>query len=181
MKRQRHRFRLIALLLICCFLGLGIWGGWSVSHYGSRWFAHGSNTRLSAQKASVTEGDIEDRNGILLASTVEGERIYRESSADRSALVHLLGDRGHQIANTVESFQVGYLYGYQSSLLDAIHHLIQKTERKGNSLTLTVDADLCSAAVKAFDDHPLTQGKSGAAVVLNYETGELLALIRGAL
>ncbi len=177
LKRQRHRFKVIALLLFVGFLLLGLWGIWSVRNYGTRWFSHASNPRLAEQKKNVTEGDIADRNGILLATTVDGKRVYREKSADRAALVHLLGDRNGQIANSVESFQAGYLYGVQSSLLDAVQHLTRKTERRGNNLTLTVDAELCSAIPKAFFSHPLTRGKNGAAVVMNYRTGEVLALV----
>ena len=178
MKRQRTRIRLVALLLFLCFAGLGAWGGWSVTHYGSRWFSHVSNVRLTAQKKEVTEGDILDRNGILLATTdATGHRVFRDSAADRAALVHILGDRSGQIANTVEHLQAGYLYGYRSSLLDAIYHQVRKTERRGNTVTLTVDADLCSAASAAFSRHPETADRSGAAVVMNARTGEVLALL----
>ena len=55
MKRQRYRIKLVAMVLFLCFLGLGAWGVWSVTHYGSRWFSHVSNTRLSAQKKEVTD------------------------------------------------------------------------------------------------------------------------------
>ena len=176
MKRQRYRIKLIAMLLILCFLGLAAWGAWSVSHYGNRWFSHAGNVRLNALKKEVTEGDILDRNGILLAHTNEnGVRVFRESAADRSSLVHILGDRQRQIANTVESLQAGYLYGYQSSLPDAVYRLIRKTGRCGNNVSLTIDADLCTEA--AFMRHEKTGGRSGAAVVMNYRTGEILAMI----
>lgn len=178
MKRQRYRMKLLAMLLILCFLGVAAWGAWSVTHYGNRWFSHAGNVRLNALKKEVTEGDILDRGGIVLAHTDEnGVRVFRENAADRAALVHLLGDRQHQIANTVEDLQAGYLYGVQSSLPDAIYRLTRKTERRGNNVTLTVDADLCTEAAAAFGRHAETAGRSGAAVVLNYRTGEILALI----
>ena len=178
MKRQRYRIKLIAILLFLCFLGLAVWGVWSVTHYGSRWFSHVSNARLNAQKREVIEGDVLDRNGLALAVTDEdGHRVFRESVADRSALVHILGDRQGQIANTVESLQAGYLYGYRSSLLDAVDHLIRRTARKGNTVTLSLDADLCTEASAAYARHAVTSGRSGAAVILNYRTGEVLALI----
>ncbi len=178
MKRQRYRIKLIAMLLILCFLGLAAWGAWSVSHYGNRWFSHAGNVRLNALKKEVTEGDILDRNGILLAHTNEnGVRVFRESAADRSSLVHILGDRQRQIANTVESLQAGYLYGYQSSLPDAVYRLIRKAGRCGNNVSLTIDADLCTEAAAAFMRHEETGGRSGAAVVMNYRTGEILAMI----
>ncbi len=177
MKRRRHRFKLIALFLFAAFLGLGIWSGWSVWNYGSRWFSHTSNPRLNARRQAVIEGSVTDRNGVTLAATEDGQRVFHTDAATRSALVHLLGDRHGQIANSVESFHAGYLYGYQSSLLDAVYHLVRKTPRQGNSLTLTVNAELSAAIPGFFEKYPLSAGHSGAAVVMNYRTGEVLAMI----
>ena len=177
MKRQRHRFKVIALLLFCCFLLLGIYGVWSVSTYGSRWFSHASNQRLRSQKEAVEEGDILDRHETVLAATVDGKRLFQDSPDTRSALVHLIGDRNGKIGNSVETFQASYLYGVQSSLIDALNQLIRKTERKGNTVILTVDADLCTEAARSFSSRPLSAGRSGAVVVLNWKTGEVLALV----
>ena len=177
MKQQRYRFRLIALLLSLCFVALGLYGLWAVRVYGTRWFSHAGNARLASLKEEIIEGDILDRNGQLLASTVDGKRVYQDSAEGRAALVHVIGDREGNIANAVESFQAGYLYGYQSSLLDAVNHLIKKTERRGNTVTLTVDAELSTEIPLFFSGHPLTKGKNGAAVVMNYLTGEVLAIL----
>ena len=179
MKRLRFRIKTAALLVALMLILAGVYGVRSVSHYGSRWFSYVSNPRLAALKSTVREGSIRDRNGILLAETREdGTRAFAESTPIRSALVHLIGDRNGKIANSVESFQAGYLLGYSSSLRDAIHHLINPSDvRQGNNLTLTVDAELCAAIPGWFEAHPITAGKSGAAVVLNYRTGEVLALI----
>ena len=177
MKRQRHRFKVIALLLFLCFLVLGAYGLWSVHTYGSRWFSHASNPRLTARKQTIIEGDILDRNETPLATTVDGERIFQDSAQARAAMVHVIGDRNGQIGNSVESFQAPYLYGVQSSLLDALNHLIKKTERRGNTVVLTVSAPLTSEAYRSFSTHALSAGKSGAVVVMNWKTGEVLALL----
>lgn len=178
MKKQRFRIRLASLFLILLFVVLGIYAVWSFLHYGNRWFSYSANPRLTAQKQNVTEGDILDRSGVMLASTENGERVFHADPKVRSALVHLLGDRRGMIANSVETLHAGYLYGYQSSLPDAIRHLTSPdSEKKGNTITLTVDSDLCAAIPDFFDSHPLTRGKSGAAAVMNYKTGEVLALV----
>ncbi len=178
MKKMRYRCRLAALGLSTLFILLGVYAVWSWTHYGSRWFSYSANPRLTAQKQNVTEGDILDRNGILLASTENGRRVYHQDAEIRSALVHLLGDPRGMVANTVESLHAGYLYGYQSSLADAIRQLTSPGgERKGNAVTLTVDSALSAAIPGFFDAHPLSRGKSGAAVVMNYQTGEVLAEI----
>lgn len=93
-------------------------------------------------------------------------------------MVHVVGDSRGMVANAVESFHAGYLYGYSSSLLDALSHLTKPDElRRGNDITLTADAALSTSIPAAFNAHPLTKGKNGAAAVLNYLTGEVLALI----
>ena len=40
-----------------------------------------------------------------------------------------------------------------------------------------MDSKLCTAIVQAFVDQKSSHGKAGAAVVMNYRTGELLALV----
>ena len=177
MKRQRHRFKMIALFLFALFLLLGLYGVWSVTHYGSRWFSYAGNPRLAAQKENVVEGDILDRHGTVLAATEDGRRIFSSSPQARAAMVHVLGDRNGMIANSVETFQAGYLYGYQSSLSDAVHLLMTPSDvRKGNTVTLTLDAGLNTVLPGFFQLHPLSAGKNGAAVVMNYLTGEVLAM-----
>ena len=178
MKRQRFRYRVAVLFLTGLFALLGVYGSVSLSSYGSRWFSYAANPRLAGQKQQVVKGDVLDRNGVPLAATVDGERVFASSAGVRSALVHVLGDREGMVANGVESFHAGYLYGVPSSLSDAIHHLTHPKEaRKGNTLTLTVDAELCAAVPDFFANHPQSRGKNGAAVVMNYLTGELLAVI----
>ena len=178
MKRQRYRFKLVALFLTLLFFAAGAYGVRSVSDYGSRWFSYAANPRLTARKKQILEGDILDRNGIVLAMTRENARIFADSDAVRKALVHVIGDREGMVANSVESFHAGYLYGYSSSLLDAVTHLLRPDEvRKGNQVVLTVDAALSASIPADFDSHLQTKGKNGAAVVLNYRTGELLALV----
>ncbi len=179
MKRQRIRARLVALLLALLFLLLGVYGIWSVTHYGSRWFSYAANPRLVALKKNVTEGDILDRNGVVLATTDEnGKRVFQSTASARSAVVHLIGDRRGMVGNSVESFHAGYLYGYNSSLRDAIYRLTHAdAPRRGNDVTLTIDARLCEAIPAAFRSHSVTRDLNGAAVVMNYMTGELLALV----
>ena len=178
MKKQRYRFKIATLFLFALFLLLGAYGIWSVSHFGSRWFSYAANPRLAAQKASVIEGDILDRSGTVLAHTEDGKRVFQETAVARRAVVHVIGDRFGMVANSVESFEAGYLYGYRSSLPDAIYHLTHSAEpRKGNDVTLTLSGELCTAIPGFFEKHPLSAGKNGAAVVLNYETGEVIALV----
>lgn len=175
MKQQRFRFKLLALLLFCLFALLAVYGVYSINTYGNRWFAYARNPRVREQKQTVIAGSIYDRNGILLAATVDGERIYQSSEAARRAIVHVLGDDEGQVSNGVEGFQTAYLYGFKASLVERVGDLFTDSPRQGDSVHLTLDSELCTEIVNYFWAHDLTRGKNGAAVVMNYKTGEVVA------
>lgn len=175
MKQQRFRFRLMALLLTGLFALLGVYGVYSINTYGNRWFAYARNPRVREQKANVVAGSIYDRSGVLLASTEDGKRVYQADEASRRAVVHVIGDSEGQVSNGVEGFQTAYLYGFKASLVERINDLFSDTPRRGDDIHLTLDSALCTAITRSFAAHPLTQGRNGAAVVMNYRTGEVVA------
>ena len=177
MKQQRLRFKLLALFLFGLFALLAAYGGYSITTYGNRWFAYSRNPRIRTQKENVIAGDVLDRSGIVLATTVDGQRTYQNDEAARRAVVHLLGDDQGQVSNGVETFQANYLYGFQASLPELVNNLFDGQPRRGDHVTLTIDSRLCTAIVRSFGSHELTKGKHGAAVVLNYRTGETLAMV----
>jgi penicillin-binding protein A len=178
LKQLRNRFRLITLLVIGLVLVAGLYGVYSVDLYGSRWFSSSGNVRSWIAKNEVIAGDIIDRNGVVLATTdAEGKREYQSNIQARRAVVHLLGDRDGNVANGVESFQSSYLLGFKTSLTDRVAALFGGGTRRGDNVTITADGKLCERIVDAFETGAGTKGKSGAAVVMNYKTGEVLALV----
>ncbi len=178
MKQLHNRFRLITFLVIGLVLAAGLYGFYSVNLYGSRWFSSTGNVRSWAAKDEVIAGDVIDRNGVVLATTdADGKRVYQSSIQARSAVVHLLGDREGNVANGVDSFQSGYLLGFKTSLTDRVAALFGGGTRHGDNVTITADGELCRRIVEAFETGTGTKGKSGAAVVMNYRTGEVLALV----
>lgn len=177
MKQQRLRFKLLALLLFAMFLLLAAYGGYSVLTYGNRWFSSRWNPRVRAQKENVVAGDILDVNGVTLATTSDGQRVYQADEGARRAIVHLLGDDQGQVSNGVETFQTSYLYGFQTSLPELVASLFKGETRRGDNVTLTVDSRLCTAITEYFASYEKTAGKRGAAVVLNYQTGAVRAMV----
>ena len=176
MKQQRMRFRVLTAFVLLLLLSAGAYGVYSVSAYGSRWVSSARNTRYRNAKSTVTPGDIIDRNGVVLATTDEnGERVYQSSIKSRSAMVHLLGDEEGNVANGVESFQASYLLGFETSLSERVTALLSGETRRGDNVVITADSRLQTAIVDAFDQN--AAGMSGAAVVLNYKTGEVMALV----
>lgn len=177
MKQQRFRIKLLALLLFGLFALLAVYGVYAINTYGNRWFAYARNPRVRSQKRTVIAGDIYDRSGVLLATTVDGERVYQADEASRRAVVHVLGDDEGQVSNGVEGFQTAYLYGFKASLAERFSALFSSEPRQGDSVHLTIDSQLCTAITQYFDSHTLTRGKNGAAVVMNYKTGEVVAQV----
>lgn len=178
MKQMRHRFKILALFLFILFLILGLYGAWIISNYGTRWFSSVHNPRIAAQKENVTAGDILDRNGIILATTDNsGNRVYQANALSRSACVHVIGDSEGRVANSVETFQAGYLYGFESSLPELASRLFSGDSRRGDTITLTLDSVLNTRIVSSFSSHETTREHNGAAVVMNWQTGEVLGLV----
>jgi len=177
-KQQRFRFRLLTLTIVGLLLVSCVYGVYSVSTYGNRWFSSAKNVRNQSARGSVTKGNVIDRRGVILASTNrDGNRVYQRDLPSRKAIVHLIGDESGNIANGVDSFQSAYLLGFETSLTERVNSLLKGETRRGDDVTLTVDSALCTDIVAAFEGSGATRDKAGAAVVMNYKTGEVLALV----
>ena len=174
MKRKRTRYRLAALLLTALFALLIGYGYYSYSAYGTRWFASVNNPRLRKVKTDVTAGTVYDRDGVILAQTVDGRRTYADSALVRRAMVHLLGDRAGNVSNGMDTFLSSYLLGFKTTLFERIGQLAGGQPQRGDDVVLSVDAALSVKAAQAFNAK--CPGKTGAAVVMNYRTGEVLVL-----
>ncbi len=178
MKQQKLRFRFLTLITIAMLVVSGAYGLYSVSAYGSRWVSSARNTRYRSAKSSVIPGDILDRNGVVVASSDEtGKRTYQSHTLSRSSMVHLIGDTEGNVANGIESFQANYLLGFETSLTERVNALLDGRQRKGDTVVVTADSRLQTEIVEIFLNSSNTRGKCGAAVVMNYQTGEVLALV----
>lgn len=178
MKQQKLRFRVLTLITIALLIISGAYGVYSVSAYGSRWVSSARNTRYRSAKSSVIPGDILDRNGVVVATSDEnGKRVYQSNTLSRSSMVHLIGDTEGNVANGVESFQANYLLGFETSLSERVNALLDGEQRRGDTVVITADSRLQTEIVQIFRNTASTRGKCGAAVVLNYRTGEVLALV----
>lgn len=170
MKQLRKNILRIALLLCGLFALLVGYGAYSISTYGNRWFSSTANTFVRTQKKNVIAGDILDRNGVVLATTQDGERVYAQSLDVRKATVHVVGDSKSNVNNGTESFFSSYLYGFNMSFLERLGCAIKGQARQGDNVQLTIDSSLATYIASIFPS-----GKSGAVVVMNYKTGEVLS------
>ncbi len=172
MKLRRHRFRLISLMIAVCVLLLSAAGLFFRWQDQDRW---SSRSILAESEGSIPSGEILDRKETVLASTADGARLYQSDADRRAATVHLLGDRDGLVSGGVESLHSGYLYPSRPGLIQAITALFQPAEESVSQMHLTVSADLCAEIPAAFSGR-LQGDYRGAAVIVQYQTGEILGL-----
>ncbi len=172
MKLLRRNIRLVAAALCILLASLVAYGAYSVLSYGNRWFSSGANNYARSARSDATAGGILDRNGVALAiSGPDGGRTYHPDGLVRSSVVHVVGDGANMVANGVENFMSSHLYAFNETWLEKIRRIASGEKRKGYDVTLTIDSGLSRRISELF---PF--GRSGAAVVMNYLTGEIVAL-----
>lgn len=170
MKALRKNIKRLALVLVGLFALLAVYGAYSLSTYGNRWFASSANTFVRQKKQDVTAGNVYDAKGVLLATTGENGRVYAEDAAVRAAMVHVLGDSAANVSNGVESFMSTYLYGFNASFLERADAYFTGRMLQGDQVQLTVDSALGAYIASLFPE-----GKAGAVVVMNYKTGAVIS------
>ncbi|MBD5559493.1 MAG: hypothetical protein HDQ87_03915 [Clostridia bacterium] len=141
---------------------------YSTVTYGEQWFSSPYNPRISASRKVADAGSIYDRNGMPLAWSEGSVRRYAEDPEIRRAVCHVVGDvYGKSMG--AEAFYARYLYGYDQGLIDRFVTAFEG-DRKGGDVYLTIDARLCGYILEHMDFQ-------GAVVLMNYETGEILASV----
>lgn len=169
MKKLRHNLRVVTAFLLSLLIVAGAYCFYSVTTYGGRWFATSTNTRLASQKKQVVAGDITDRTGLVLARTRDGEREYPRSTDMRRAVAHVVGDNRGIVSHGAETFMANYLLGFKATAAERLRQLFTGQQTRGDDIVLTIDAELCEYASSLIS--PFV---GGAAVVINYKTGEIL-------
>ena len=163
--------RLVGLIIVLLFVGLAAWFAMTAVTQGSIWASDVRNTRLRA--SNVLRGDITDRDGSLLAGTdEEGRRAYLSNESARRALSQTVGDTAGMSGTGVETFYASTLLDISDSLVDRLSVLFNGTRRVGSGIQLTIDGRL-----QAYISSIFPEGYSGAVCVINYRTGEILAMV----
>lgn len=168
-KQGPNRYMKGMLAVFCAlFVLLGSYLFYTTVTYGEQWFSSPYNPRISASRKVADAGSIYDRNGVPLAWSVGSVRRYAEDPLVRRAVCHVVGDvYGKSMG--AEAFYARYLYGYDQGLIDRFVTAFGGDE-KGGDVYLTIDAGLCAYAYERMDFN-------GAVVLMNYETGEVLASV----
>ncbi len=171
MKELRRNMRIIGTLVILAFILLCVGYALTVYTQGSTWASTSYNTRGNA--ANALRGDITDRDGIVLATTDEsGDRVYLANTQARRALSQTVGDVMGMSGTGVETYHSSMLMDISSSLVGRLSELVSGSQHVGSSIQLTIDAELQAYVSSIFPD-----GYKGAVCIINYKTGEILAMV----
>ena len=162
-----HKIRRRAFIVILLVLALCAGTAFYIASYvsdGAKWVALPSNRHLYAGGQLIL-GTVTDRDGRILAQTVDGKRVYAEDETVRRAMLHLVGDTAGKIGTGVQTKFSGELSGF--SPLSGLFF----TARDKGELTLTADAEIAAAAYKALG------GYNGAVIAYNYRSGAVLCAV----
>ena len=162
MKRTLSR-SIISLILAAAFvLGLGVLC-YKYIRDGASW----ANQTYNQHQSPKAAGKIYDRNGMVLAESVDGERVYNSDYNVRLGTMHCVADDFVDIVTAVQNRKTSTYYGYYGLL----GYSLPKELGTPRDITLTLDADVCAKVYEAFGD------KKGACVVYNYKTGEIICMV----
>ncbi len=133
---------------------------------------HPLNRRTAEAARKVERGQITDKHGEILAFSKLSQSEYRREYPYDAVFAHVVGYDSLKYGKTgIEGTFDGYLSGQinPEKRLGAISQLFSSSA--GNTVVLTVDAQLQQTAYQALDS------KKGAIVVMSPKTGAIMAMV----
>lgn len=166
MKHTTRRAYALYIPIAAFLAGVVLLVGSLVNNAGD-WASHRANRHIYSGGQIASAGGIYDRNGLMLAASEDGKRVFNDNRIVRLATLHAIGDPAGYISTGVHAVYKRELSGY--SLFNGVHLL--KQYGTGNDLHLTLDASACAVAYRALN------GRKGTVGVYNYKTGEILCVV----
>lgn len=164
MKKVRFR-SLVVMIMALMFLG-GI--GFFLFEYATcsgEWAINSINGHTSGNGLS-TAGRILDRNDVVLAQSINGNRVYSDNKDVRKALLHVVGDEHNYISTSIQCRYSAELMGYNI----ITGYGLPKSLGLSRDIKLTLDSELCKLAYQKLSGH------KGSVAVYNYKTGEIVCI-----
>ena len=166
MKNTVRRSLVLILVIAMFFAGMGILLAQFIIK-GPDWVTNKADRHIYYNGAIINAGEIQDRNGVVLAYSENGERHFNESESVRKATLHTVGDTTGFIATGIHKTYSARLTGY--NLFNGVYNL--KKHGQGNNIILTINSEVCALAYEALN------GRKGCVSVYNYKTGEIECLV----
>lgn len=172
MNRLKKNMTVMIAAFVLMFASLIGYTTYNSVVHGAQWFASPYNTRIRHQKEKIIPGDIYDSQGLVMAtSDSTGARTYPQSEAARIANAHVLGDAYGITYGGAEAMWAKYIYGFNQNMVNRIFQAYKAEKNKGNDIYLTIDSDLNKYIYEQMGKN------TGAVVVMNYQTGEVVASV----
>ena len=158
MKKLQRRTLFVLLFILALAAGTVVLCAFYVKD-GAQWPSFYGNQHVYTN-GRIASGSIQDRNGTTLFDCAEGQ--YSDDKTTRISTLHAIGDKQGNINTGAKNLFADQLVGFS---------LITGTSGTGNTIKLTLDANLNNAAYQAM------AGRKGVAALYNYETGEVLCML----
>ncbi len=171
MKQLIRNLKVLLLVLVVLSLALG--GGLVYQQYQSQTtlLAVAGENKAALRQRYAQAGEIYSRDEVLLANSVDGERVYADDPTLQESVSQIVGDYTHHMSNTIETMYQDEILGNLRSVPEQF--LLDVTGRglQGSSIHLTLHSSINAYAYSQLE------GLTGAAVLMNYKTGEVLAMV----
>lgn len=158
MKKLQRRTLFVLLFILALAAGTVVLCAFYVKD-GAQWASFYGNQHVYTN-GRIASGSIQDRNGTMLFDCAEGQ--YSDDKTTRISTLHAIGDKQGNINTGAKNLFADQLVGFS---------LITGTSGTGNTIKLTLDANLNNTAYQAM------AGRKGVAALYNYETGEVLCML----
>ena len=137
--------------LVLYILGAGLLAGlifFVVTFFldGGSWAMRSNNQHLSQGSQLGGAGSITDRDGVVVALSVDGQRIYADDATTREALLHVVGDTAGFISTSTQAAFRSQLTGYNPVM--GVGSL--KNNQNGSNIQLTVSSSLSRLALESL-------------------------------
>lgn len=162
-----------AILILITILSVGLLAGIVVQQHRSQtslMVAAGEN-RQTLKSRYAKAGSILTQDEVYVATSVDGERLYAEDPLLAESLANLVGDYTHFIQNSLESQYQGILLGTERNPFYQLLFDVTGRGLEGDDIILTLDSRLQAKAYELLGD------MDGSVAMINYKTGDVLALV----
>ena len=163
MRKLEHRAVLLLILALVLFSGLAFFVFRYVTE-GTTWAMKYYNSHIY-KSGHLATGRVYDRNGTLMADNTAKDIEYVDDTGIRLATAHAVGDGYGFVSTSAESAFRDRMVGY--NLVTGTYSVT----RKGNSVHLSIDSDVCLAAYNALGS------RDGLVAVYNYKTGQIICMV----
>ncbi len=171
MKQLIRNLKIALAVLLVLSLALG--AGLVYQQYQSQTslLAVAGENKAALRQRYQLAGQIVSADGTVLAGSEDGDRVYTDNPDLQRSMLHLVGDYTRNMTNTIETLYQDEILGNMRNVPEQF--LLDVTGRglQGSDVHLTINAMLNEYTYNALKDH------TGAAVLMNYETGEILSMV----